>query len=197
VNDAVAGLRAGRVVAAATESFFGLLADASSQEALDVLATIKPRSAGMALVIPDRSAWEPLVTSLPSLAHRLADAFWPGPLTIALPAAAGVDPRLVVDGTVGVRLPGPCPARDVCEALGGALTATSANPHGQPPPTRAEAVRSAFPSAIADGRLFVLDGECPGGLPSTVVVVHAATLVVAREGAVPRADIEAAVRRAL
>ncbi len=184
-------LRAGRVVAAATESFFGLLADASSETAISALSLLKPRAdKGVPILLPNREAWATLVVAIPLLAARLADRFWPGPLSIALPARPEIDSRLVLDGTIAVRLGGPSPAAELARELGRPLTATSANLPGDPPAISSDHVRRAFPDAVARGALWVLDGIAPGKSPSTVVVVDDDALRIVREGAVSRAAIE-------
>jgi len=192
VNEAVAALRAGQLVAAATETLFGLLADARRPEALDALFSLKPRGSdkGVPLLLPARNAWEQLVSEVPPLAARLADAFWPGPLSIALPARAGVDARLCVDDTLAVRLPGPSPAAELARLSGLVLTATSANPPGVPALSSAAQVRAAFEHALAERKLLVVDGIAPGGPPSTLVVVRGASLRVVRQGAISAQEVE-------
>lgn len=194
---ALAVLHGGGVVAVPTESTFGLLADARAPEALERLFALKPRNAGVALMLPSPEAWPLVVDGIPRAAQRLAASFWPGPLTIALPARTSVDPRLTVDGTVGVRVAGPSRAAELCRAFGGPVTATSANAHGAPPATTDAEVRAAFGGAERAGRLHVVTGRCPGGAPSTIVVVKKSGIFVAREGAIAACDIEAAGRAAL
>jgi L-threonylcarbamoyladenylate synthase len=194
---ATSHLERGGVVAAPTETFFGLLADATNPVALDALFHIKPRSGASALIIPTLGAWEPLVEQIPEVARRLAERFWPGPLTIVLVAAPDLDPRLSVEGTVGVRLPGPSVAAEICAAYGRPLTATSANVHGEAPSVDARDATSAFPDAADAGRLLVVPGRSPGGAPSTLVKVTGQRIAVLREGAVPVADIEGAIGAAL
>lgn len=179
-------LEAGGVVAVATESFFGLLADVANPRALDALFSLKPRGAdkSVGLILPWEAAWSSLVTDIPPAAHALGSALWPGPLSIALPAAPGVDRRLAPNGTIAVRDPGPCPARELARAFGRPLTATSANQPGAPPATRDAEVRAAFGPAVEDGRLVVVPGQSPGGPPSTLVVVDGATVRLLRPGAV-------------
>src|SRR4051794_23925147 len=105
---ALDALASGAVVAAATETYFGLLTDPRQPRALDALFQWKGRQAdkGVALLVPDAVGWRELVAEIPELAETLADRFWPGPLTIALPARPDLDPRLTVDATVGVRRAG-------------------------------------------------------------------------------------------
>jgi L-threonylcarbamoyladenylate synthase len=187
----LAQLEQGGVVAAATESLFGLLVDATRADAIDRLFALKPRAdKGMPLLLPFERAWSELVTEIPSAAERLARAFWPGPMTIALPARPDLDPRLVFQGTVAVRLPGSCPAAEIARRFGKPLTATSANPTGQAPTPFAAVVREAFSGAVGDGRLVVLDDAAPGGAPSTVVVVRGDQVEIVRAGAIERAEVE-------
>lgn len=187
MKELVAVLRSGGVVAVATESFFGLLADITSPKALDALFSLKPRGADKAvgLILPWPEAWPSLVADIPPAAHALGSALWPGPLSIALPAAPTLDARLAPNGTIAVRDPGPCPARELARAFGGPLTATSANQPGAPPAVRASEVTAAFGPGIADGRLVVVPGESPGGQPSTLVAVEPGAVRLLRAGAVP------------
>jgi len=187
VNELVRALERGSVVAIATESFFGLLADATSRTALDCLSSLKPRGADKAvgLILPTRQSWAKLVENVPATARTLADAFWPGPLTIAVRAAAGLDARLTVDERVAVRLPGESPASELARAFDRPVTATSANLPGSPPAVHSSEVEHAFAEAIADGRLVVAHGQSPGGLPSTLVAVDPGATRLLRQGAVP------------
>lgn len=194
---AVGYLASGRVVAAATESFFGLLADISNPRAVSTLFSLKPRGAdkGVPTLLPSRAAWQALVSgAVPPLAEAFADACWPGALSIALPASASVAERVALAGSLAVRLPGPCPAAELVRLFGRPLSATSANLPGAPPALRSAAVETAFASAIAGGELLVLDGESPGGAPSTVVAVDGEEYRVARVGAVPISALDAIAR---
>lgn len=168
---ALSALAKGAVVAAATETFFGLLVDPRRPEALDALFALKGRHAekGVALLVPGKAYWRELVTEMPELAEALADRFWPGPLTIALPARSDLDPRLTVSGTVAARSPGPSDAARIVSAFDAPLTATSANRAGAPPCVTSAEVKAAFPEALAT--LTVVSGVAPGGEPSTLVAV--------------------------
>jgi L-threonylcarbamoyladenylate synthase len=193
IEAALAQLAAGKVVAAATESYFGLLADIENPIAVEALFALKPRGAdkGVPTILPTRSAWQALVAgAIPSLAQAFADAHWPGGLSIALPAAPSVAARVALDGSLAVRLPGASLAADLARRFGRPLSATSANLPGAPPATRSAAVEAAFSGAVAQGVLFVLSGESPGGPPSTVVRVSEAEYAVARVGAVPPSALE-------
>ncbi|HEY3253240.1 MAG TPA: L-threonylcarbamoyladenylate synthase [Polyangiaceae bacterium] len=194
---ALAQLAAGKVVAAATESYFGLLADIENPIAVEALFGLKPRGAdkGVPTILPSRSAWPALVRgAIPSLAQAFADALWPGGLSIALPAAPNVAARVALDGSLAVRLPGASLAAELARRFGRPLSATSANLPGAPPATRSAEVEAAFAGAVAQGVLFVLSGESPGGAPSTVVRVSEAEYAVARPGAVPLSALDAIAR---
>lgn len=187
-------LEAGAIVAAPCESFFGLLVDATSRLGVDNLLRVKARAQkGAPILLPDRESWAEFVLEIPEAAAVLADAFWPGPLSIALAASPGIDPRLGLDGTVAVRLPGPCLAADLCRAFGRPLTATSANPTGEPPATCADDVKRRFATEVSAGQLHVLGEQAPGGLPSSVVVIRAGAVAIVREGAISTERISRAL----
>lgn len=195
LDRAVVCLRNGGLVAVATESSFGLLADARDRRALDALFELKERDRGkgVALITPSLAAWRSVVTDIPHSARMLADAFWPGPLTIALEASAGLDVRLLVDRTVGVRMPGPSAALDVAKAFGGVVTATSANLAGEPPLCSDLEVARELSPRLPD--LLVVPGMAPGGPPSTVVKVDPSGWTIARAGAISENAISAALAR--
>jgi L-threonylcarbamoyladenylate synthase len=188
---ALSALSRGEVVAAATETFFGLLADPRLPQALDRLFALKGRAApkGVALVLPGREAWGTLVTEIPPLAERLADRFWPGPLTIALPARPTLDRRLTIDGTVAVRWPGASDAARITEAFDAPLTATSANVAGAPACASTEEVENAFSAALARAELALVAGRASGAEPSTVVAVTADGIRIVRSGRIRESDL--------
>jgi L-threonylcarbamoyladenylate synthase len=188
----------GGIVAAATETFFGLLADAARSTALDRVFSLKAREAskGVALLLPSRDAWTALVTEVPPLAASLADAFWPGPLTIALAARPGLDARLQLDGTIAVRWPGPSDASRLAAAFGAPLTATSANMTGKPPAEASAEVEAMFSAAIARGDVCVVSGRAPGGAPSTLVRVDGGHVRMLRQGQIRESDLAGVVPRA-
>ena len=191
---ALGQLAAGRVVAVATESYFGLLADIGNPLALDALFDLKPRGAdkGVPVILPTHAAWRPLLAAAPpSLAEAFAAACWPGGLSIALTAAPTVSSRVALGGTLAVRLPGASRAAELVRRFGRPLSATSANLPGAPPAVYSREVETSFAQAIAKGVLLVLHGESPGGAPSTVVSVSEAEYAVARVGAVPLSALSA------
>lgn len=198
--DAAAALGAGDVVAAATESSYGLLADIGSPSALDRLFALKPRELGrgVPVLLPSRRDWEALVGVVAPVAERLALRFWPGPLTLALPARPGVvDPRLLVDGTLAVRVAGPSAAARLAAQTGLVLTATSANRPGESPALDSDAAQAAFDGAdggagAAARELCVVEGRGSSAPPSTLLGWGRDGRVrLLREGAVPRSAVEA------
>ncbi len=199
LEPALAQLAAGRVVAIATESFFGLLADIANPNAVQALFALKPRGAdkGVPIVLPSRASWAALVAgAIPPLAQAFADALWPGGLSIALPAAPSVASRVALGGSLAVRLPGASPAAELARRFGRPLSATSANLPGEPPAVASDAVIATFAHAIAQGGLLVVPGKSPGGAPSTVVRVSESDYAVARVGAVPIASLDSIAKHA-
>ena len=182
-------LRAGGVVAYPTETFYALGALADLPDALARLATAKGRAEGKPLpLIAADVAQAVAVASLDDpVARRLAERFWPGPLTLVLPAVAPLDPVLCGPGpSVGIRVPAHDLARALARAAGGPLVSTSANWSGEPPVTTASRISQGVLARI-DG---VLDGgPTPGGLPSTVVEVVRGELRLIRQGVVPWQDV--------
>jgi L-threonylcarbamoyladenylate synthase len=201
VAHAVAALKSGGIVAAATETFYGLLADARLAGALDALFDLKGRDAGkgVALLLPNEASWRTLVDEVSPIAERLAARFWPGPLTIALAARSGLDPRLVVDGTVAVRWPGPSDAARIVSAFGSPVTATSANRAGEPPCVTSDDVKAAFSRELAAGAgrelgaLTVVEGRAEGGEPSTIVAFGDGRVRIVRSGRVKESDLASVV----
>jgi L-threonylcarbamoyladenylate synthase len=194
--EALAALERGAVVAAASESVFGLLADIAHEGAIERLLRVKSRSEekGMPVLLPDRESWGRLVVEVPPLAAQLADAFWPGPLTIALPARPGLHERLMLGGSVAARLPGASPAAELARAFGRPLTGTSANPPGSAATASSDRIRDYFADAIRQGELVVVPDPGPGGSVSTVVVVRDGSVEIVRVGAISSRDVERAAR---
>lgn len=188
-------LRSGGVVAYPTETFYGLGALARDAAALERLARAKGRPEGKPLpLVAADLAMAAEVAVLDGLARRLAERFWPGPLTLVVPAREELPtPITGGTGTVGIRVPGSEVARALCAAAGGPIVSTSANPAGGPPAASAGALDAGLLARI-DGLLDA--GPTPGGPPSTVVAVEGGRLLLLREGAVPFALVERAARLA-
>lgn len=166
---AAAVLDSGGLVAFPTESFYGLGARALSADAVARVFEVKGRPADKPLLvlIDSPAAAAALCAAIPDGARKLMDRHWPGPLTLVLTAAPGLPAALTAGtGTIGLRVPGHPVALGLVRAAGAAVTAPSANPSGEPPPTSADAVRGYFAGRID----LVLDGgTTEGGTGSTVV----------------------------
>jgi L-threonylcarbamoyladenylate synthase len=174
VQEAAELLRQGKLVAFPTETVYGLGADARQTEAVKGIFTAKGRPSDNPLIvhIAGIGMMEELALAVDPVSRRLAEAFWPGPLTLVLPCRPGMLSPLVTAGldTVGIRMPDHPVALSLIRASGCPVAAPSANRSGRPSPTLAEHVREDL-----DGRIDgLLDGGATGvGLESTVVQVDA------------------------
>jgi L-threonylcarbamoyladenylate synthase len=187
---ALAALRSGGIGVVPTETFYGLAADALDARAVEWVAALKGRSKGKAIacIIGEMSQRDLLCAGWPRDADRLAGKFWPGALTLVLPARAGLPPGLNPEGWVGLRLSAHPWARQLATLLGRPITATSANLGGEPEATQVEEIDA----TVIGGVDFVLDaGRLPGGRGSTVVKLAAEGPVCLREGAIPFSSVRA------
>lgn len=188
---AVAALAGGGLVGLPTETVYGLAADARSDKAVAAIFAAKgrPRFNPLIVHVPSREAAERIAV-LPAAARRLADAFWPGPLTLVLPrrpdsgisdlATAGLD-------TVAIRVPAHPVAQAVLKAAGMPLAAPSANRSGHVSPTTAAHVVADLGDAVA----VILDAGPTGiGLESTVIGLDGDRTFLLRPGGLGRAAIE-------
>jgi L-threonylcarbamoyladenylate synthase len=188
--EAAAVLRAGGLVALPTETVYGLAANALDAAAVQRIYAAKGRPSYNPLIVhvTGIDALAGVVADVTPLARRLAAAFWPGPLTLVLPRAAGI-PDAVSAGlpTVGVRAPAHPVAQAVLAAAGLPLAAPSANPFTRISPTSAQHVVD----ALGDRVDLVLDGgACGVGIESTVVDATGERPVLLRPGAIGAAAIE-------
>lgn len=197
VAAAVQRLGNGGLVAFPTETVYGLGADAANAEAIARLYQAKGRPAFNPLIahVSDREAAQ-RIARFDATAMALAEAFWPGPLTLVLPkaphcpvadlATAGLD-------TVAIRVPAHPVARDILRGLGGAIVAPSANLSGHVSPTTAAHVQSDLAGRID---LIVDGGPVAVGVESTIVGCFETPMLL-RPGGVPRAAIERVLGRLL
>src|SRR5690606_17507399 len=192
--DAVLALKRGELIILPTETVYGLAADASNGEAVARIFEAKgrPRFNPLIAHVADAAAAERIAV-FDAAARRLAEVFWPGPLTIVAPvrdrqavcdlARAGLD-------TVAVRVPGHARAREILAAFGGPVVAPSANRSGRPSPTTfADALEETGPAASAG----VDGGPCAVGVESTVVSIIDGGVSLLRPGSVTRADLAEAL----
>ncbi|MHC4939936.1 MAG: L-threonylcarbamoyladenylate synthase [Planctomycetota bacterium] len=189
IRSAVAVLRDGGIVAFPTETVYGLCVDPENADAVRRLFELKGRdvSKGCAHLIGSRRDADQLTGGLPPPAQRLADAFWPGALTLVVPGRG--------DGTVGLRFSSIPLARALPREYGAPLLQTSANRSGEPAALNAAGILQSF----SDGIDLVLDaGRTPGGAASTVVACEGPVFRVLREAAIPAEEIrEHAIGRIL
>lgn len=190
-------LAAGDLVAFPTETVYGLGGDARSDMAVARIYQAKGRPSFNPLIVhlPDLAAVEKIAQLGPK-ARDLAQAFWPGPLTLVLPLRqdAGISP-LVTAGlpTVAIRIPAHPLAQRLLRAFGGPVAAPSANPSGRISPTRADHVTQGLSGRIA----AVLDGApCAVGLESTIVLADPDPVLL-RPGGVPVEALEACLGQTL
>lgn len=187
IEEVVYALEAGKVVAIPTESSFGLMARIDSPKALKELLTLKPqRKKPIPLVIGDPKILPVYVREVPPWAALLQERFWPGPLTLVYWARPEV-PAEIHQGTetVGIRQPGVSHLLQLLKLVGVPLTATSANPPGDPPLTTAAEVIRTFPDLF----VWVVLREAPGGPPSTILDIRTPEVKVLRAGRIPAEEI--------
>lgn len=193
IAEAAALIARGLPVAVPTETVYGLAGDATSGEAVAAIYAAKGRPSFNPLIVhvSDLAMAERVATFSP-LARRLADRFWPGPLTMVLPAASGSPvARLATAGlsTVAVRMPAHPVMQALIEAADRPLAAPSANASGTISTTRAEHVARSLGGRIA----LVLDaGPTDVGIESTIVAVDPDRLRLLRPGSITAAMLEEA-----
>jgi len=165
---AAAILRDGGVIAFPTDTVYGLAVDPRQDDAVERLYDAKGRDRGMAIpLIAGRIEQALEAARLGARERRLAEAFWPGPLSIVLPALPAIAAAVRgPGGTVAVRVPDHAVARGLALALGFPITATSANLSGQVAAASAEAIDPTL-AARLDAVIDV--GAAPGGPPSTII----------------------------
>lgn len=190
VLQAVRALAQGLPIGIPTDTVYGLAVDPFRAGATDRIFAAKrrPRDVSLPLLVSGIEQALSVATAVPAPALELMARYWPGPLTIVIPARPGLAADLGDDEvTVGVRAPDHPVPLALCAAVG-PLATTSANRHGEPPLTTAAAVDAAFGDALG----LVLDGGTCAGSPSTVVDCTGAELKLLREGRIPWAELRGA-----
>jgi L-threonylcarbamoyladenylate synthase len=193
IEDALDALRAGELVVYPTETFYGIAADPSSESALKRLFAIKGRDAAktVAMIAADTRSAFSLAREVSPVARRLAECFWPGPLTLVLPAAAQIASELVgLSGGVGVRVSSHPTARALAAGLERPITATSANRSGASPAKALADARKALGRKV---KVYLEGGTLESSSPSTVLEVAGNQWRIIREGAVSGSQIAAAL----
>ncbi len=193
IEEAAALLQQNEIVAFPTETVYGLGGNACSDEAVSKIFNAKGRPADNPLIVHIYSfaQLDDVAASVPSAAQQLMKAFWPGPLTIILPAGNKISKKATAGlDTVGVRMPNHPVALALIEKANLPIAAPSANRSGKPSPTAASHVIADLEHHIAG----VIDGGKTGlGVESTVVQAIEDDVVILRPGGITREQLESAV----
>ena len=191
ITEAGAKLRAGELVVVPTETVYGLGANACDERAVAKIFAAKERPRFNPLIVHALDiAQADTIVSFNAPARALAETFWPGGLTLALPRRERSPVALLVSAgldTIAMRAPAHNVARDIIAAAGVPIAAPSANRSGRISPTTAQAAAEEMGDTVS---LIVDGGPCPIGLESSVVGFSGETPVLLRAGAVAREDIE-------
>jgi len=193
LDEAIAALRAAELIVYPTETFYGLGADPFSSAAIERLFAAKGRRAEktVALIAADAESALALAREVSPVARRLADMFWPGALTLVLPARADLPDAIVgIGGGVGVRVSPHPVARALAAGLGHPVTATSANRAGDPPARTLAEARAALGKEV---KVFLEGGTLTAAAPSTVVAIEHDTWRLIRVGAISQLQLAAAL----
>ena len=198
LDEAAKILRAGGLVGVPTETVYGLAGNGLDESAVKRIYEVKgrPEVKPLALMVPDAADMERYCLDVPAAAKALAERFWPGPLSIVLKAKTELVPEIVRAGgdSVSLRCPDHALTLGALRLAGIPFAAPSANPSGSPSPKTADEVLTYF-----DGRIeAVIDGgPCGLGRESTILDVSKTPYRVLRRGALPEAEIRAALVDAL
>ena len=190
---AVEALKRGEVIVFPTETFYGLGADALDNAAVERVISLKGRDPRnpISIIVGDEKMLGEVVSEIPSSAGKLISRFWPGPLTLVLPARRALpEPLLNIEGKVGVRVSSHPLATRLTRELGHPLTATSANPSGKEPARTLDEARAYFAGRV---RIFLEGGKLGGKKGSTVIEVVHKELRVIREGEIGLEVLEKAL----
>lgn len=194
IQEAVTLLRSGELVALPTETVYGLGADARQPEALAKIFLAKGRPFSHPLIVHLASAQQlsEWASEVPPEATRLAQAFWPGPLTLILKKRPEVSDLLTGgQDTVGLRIPAHPVAQALLQAFGGGIAAPSANRFTHLSPTTAQAVRDELGDKVA---CILEGGICEVGLESTILDLSREQPVILRPGMISAAQLEAVLK---
>jgi L-threonylcarbamoyladenylate synthase len=187
---AVAALKRGDVIVFPTETLYGLGVDALNTAAVEKIYQLKGRDTAnpIPVLVADREMLGAIVAEVPPLAERLIDQFWPGPLTLVLPARKEI-PRQLLNSTggVGVRISSQTVASQLVKGLGRPLTATSANPSGKAPARTVEEAKKYFAAEI---NVFVDGGALISRTGSTVTEIRGDAIKIIREGEIGRSELQ-------
>ncbi len=186
-------LQAGGLVAFPTDTVYGVGALAFDGKAVESIyrAKDRPIEKAIPILIGDVDDINKVASEVPLMTKKLAERFWPGPLTIVVPKHTDLPDSVSATNTVGVRVPDHIIARSVLRAAG-PMAVTSANISGKPSPSTAEEVFAQLNSRIA---LILNGGKTPGGIPSTLVDCTGSKPIIVREGPIKLDEIIAVTGR--
>ncbi len=195
LRQAIASLKRGDVIVFPTETLYGLGADALNPGAVEKVFQLKDRNPDtpIPIIVADRAMLKGVVENIPPVAQTLMEQFWPGPLTLVLPAAPGTPKQLLNrTGGVGVRISSQPMATQLARQLGRPLTATSANPSGQQAASTIEQAQNYF---AGDVEVFLDGGKLPSKIGSSVVEVIDGRIKIIRAGEISVAQLAASIGR--
>lgn len=197
IKQVVSSLNRGNVVALPTDTFYGLAVDPVNLKAVDRIYELKTRARHkpLSLLIAEVAQAYEIARQLDSAFDRLAEKFWPGPLTIVVKAGSKLPLRVTANtGNVALRVPEAAIPRAIVTALGLPITATSANLHDFPECTYANCVLEQLGDKIP---LIVDGGPTARSIPTTIVDLSGGgnSWMILREGAIPTHEIALALQR--
>jgi L-threonylcarbamoyladenylate synthase len=190
LKQAVEALEKGSILAYPTETFYGLGVKFDIEDSLRKLYEVKqrPKDKAMPLIIGNKGLLPLIAESANPKALFLMERFWPGPLTLILPAKGNISSYITAGtGRVAVRIPGESFALYIAKRANFPITATSANPSGMPPAKDAEIVMNYFWDKID---LLIDGGPSRVDMPSTIVDVTGEEIKILRDGAIGRESIK-------
>ncbi len=197
IAEAVELLRKDEVVVMPTETVYGLAANIYSESAISKIYEIKGRPSTNPLIvhIPSINRLNEVAQHIPAIAYHLAEAFWPGPLTMVLEKKKNISDNITAgQSTVAVRIPNHPVALELLNTVDFPLAAPSANPSNYISPTCLDHVRKTLPQL---GNQMLEGGSCNKGIESTVIGFSDAGIVLYRDGAISREAIELITREPL
>jgi L-threonylcarbamoyladenylate synthase len=191
ISRALEILRSGGLVAFPTDTVYGVGGRAFDEKAVEsiYLAKDRPAEKAIPILIGEANDLEKVAVDIPDSARKLADRFWPGPLTILVPKRVELPVAVSATSSVGVRVPDHEVARALLRAAG-PMAVTSANISGGQNPLSAQEVYGQLAGRIP---LIIDSGRTPGGVPSTLVDCTTTELRVLREGPVSQEQLISAL----
>jgi L-threonylcarbamoyladenylate synthase len=194
LQEAATFLLAGKLIAFPTETVYGIGVDYTNEEAIDRLNFLKgrPKNKAMTLHISSMKCIPSVTSHLSKDFHILAEAFWPGPLTLIVLKNPSLTSSISTNDTIGIRMPHHKTAQTFIDYAGGAIAATSANLSGEPSLTTGKEIFQRFQHSID---IILDEGASPIGMASTVLLLVGDSPKVLRQGSVSKASLEQVLRK--